>query len=220
MGIHRFACATADRRGMVNSGSLSSLLLASATAEHRETLIGWLLGRQWLEKICCKVTSLCRFPSDGQMEAQGTVDKFWFLRENFSNFAVSIVNMKQMLMMYKYLKNSSRWQALQQNFWRTAHTLQCASEVVVKLFVVQVLHGSDSTEHVEHSILGSHCCKVCYLFHFYKYLLGYGIKNHWYVWYGKITIYLLRNQISVLVVWASICPLGGNRQGDVTLQQN
>ena len=40
MGILRFACATADRRGMVNSGSLSSLLLASAIAEHRETLIG------------------------------------------------------------------------------------------------------------------------------------------------------------------------------------
>ena len=42
------------------------------------------------------------------MEAEGTVDKFWFLRENFSTFAVSIVNMKQMLMIYEYLKNSCR----------------------------------------------------------------------------------------------------------------
>ena len=136
LGGLRFACATADRREMVNSGLLSSLLLVSATAEHRETLIGWLLGRQWLDNICCKVTSLCRFPSDGQMEAQGGVYKFWFLRGYFSIFAVSIVNMKHMLMMHEYLKNSCRWQALQQNFWRTAHTLQYASEVVVKFFAL------------------------------------------------------------------------------------
>ena len=153
------------------------------------------------------------------MEAQGTVYKFRFLKVYFSIFAGTIVIMKETLMMYKYLKNSSRWQALQQNFWRTAHTLQYASEVVVKFFALQVLHSRDSTEHVEHSILGSHCCKVCYLFQFYKYLLSYGINNLWYVWYAKITFYLLRNRISVPVVWASICPLGGNRQGDVTLQQ-
>ena len=42
------------------------------------------------------------------MEAEGTVDKFWFLRGYFSVFAVSIVNMKQMLLMYEYLKDSSR----------------------------------------------------------------------------------------------------------------
>ena len=61
---------------------------------------------------------------------------------------------------------------------RNLSTTACCRKVVVKFFIAKVLHSRDSTWCLELGMLDSHCCKVCYLFQFFKYSFTYGINNY------------------------------------------